>query len=105
MTTAGEVTVEVPYCEVIETGRWISPFRESCGLEPRQTTTPELERRLCLTATATFSYQRAAKVCALWGSPIADDSTIQRHVQAAGRRAVEEEKRRVRESKIPFHKK
>lgn len=40
-------------------------------------------------------------MCALWGSPIADDSTIQRHVQAAGLRAGEAEKRRVGESKIP----
>lgn len=36
---------------------------------------------------------------------IADDSTIQRHVQAARRRTVEEEKRRVRESKTPFQRK
>jgi len=101
MTTAGEVTVEVPYCQNRETGEWSSPFRETCGLEPRQTTTPELERRLCLTATATFSYEHAARVCALWGSPIADDSTIQRHVQAAGLRAEATEQRRVRESNIP----
>lgn len=99
-TTAGDVTVTVPYCQVRETGEWVSPFREACGLEPRQTTTPELERRLCLTATATFSYEKAAQVCALWGCPLADDSTIQRHVQAAGLRAQEAEQRRTQEPKI-----
>lgn len=104
MTTAGEVTIEVLYCQCRQTGRWISPFRDACGLEPRQTTTPELERRLCLTATLTFSYEHAAQVCALWGSPLADDSTIHRHVQAAGLRAREAEQRRVSEAKIPFHK-
>lgn len=102
MTTAGEVTIEIPYCQVRETGEWISPFRDLCGLEPRQTTSPELERRLCLTATETFSYESAARVCGLWGSPIADDSTIHRHVQAAGERAEAAEKRRVGDSKIPF---
>lgn len=100
-TTAGEVTIEIPYCQVRETGEWVSPFRDLCGLEPRQTTTPELERRLCLTATETGSYEGAARVCALWGSPIADDSTIQRHVLAAGERAEAAEKQRIRDSKIP----
>lgn len=103
-TTAGDVTVTIPYCQLRETGEWVSPFREHCGLEPRQTTSPELERRLCLTAAATFSYGKAAEICALWGSPLADDSTIQRHVQAAGLRAQEAEQRRVRDSKIPFRR-
>ncbi len=104
MTTAGEVTATVLYCQLRESGEWVSPFRETCGLEPRQTTSPELERRLCLTATATFSYEKAAQVCALWGSPIADDSTIYRHVQAAGLRAKEAEARRVQNSRISSSK-
>jgi hypothetical protein len=104
VTTAGKVIIEVPYCQCRETGQWFSPFHDLCGLERRQTATPELERRLCLTATATFSYEHAARVCAIWGSPIIDDSTIHRHVQQAGQRARERERELVRQSRIPFHK-
>ena len=85
MTTAGPVAVDVPYCQCREDDAWVSPLRRAWGLEPHQSLTPELESRLCATAAATFSYERAAEVCAVWGSPLCDDSTIHRHVQAAGR--------------------
>ena len=45
-----------------------------------------MEDRLCLTATESGSYERAAKVASKWGSLI-EDSTIHRHVQQAGARA------------------
>jgi hypothetical protein len=101
MSCVGEVSVAVPYGQDPETGQWRSPLREEWGLEPHQRLTPELEQRLCSTAAATFSYQRAAEVCAVWGSPLADDSTIQRHVQKAGIRSREAEKKRERDAQIP----
>lgn len=101
MTHAGEVTIEVPYGQDRETGEWVSPVRVAWGLESHQRLTPELHQRLCLTAAATFSYEATARVAACWGGPLADDSTIHRHVQRAGMRAREEEKRRERAAQIP----
>jgi hypothetical protein len=43
---------------------------------------PELEERLCYTATRAGSYQAAAELADKWGSPV-DDATIHRHVQQA----------------------
>lgn len=56
------------------------------GLADYQQMTPELEDRLCFTATESGSYERAAKVAAKWGSSI-EDSTIRTHGQKAGARA------------------
>ena len=101
MTHAGEVAIDAPYGQDPETGEWFSPVRIAWGMERHQRVTPELEQRLCLTAAATYSYERAAEVIACWGGPLADDSTIHRHVQQAGRRAREEEKQRERAARIP----
>lgn len=100
-STAGDVTIDdAPYVQRMD-GSWFSLLRESWGLETYQTLTPELLNHICLTAAATFSYERASEVLAAWNSPITDDSTIHRHVQKAGLRAREDEKRRVKESQIP----
>ena len=48
--------------------------------------TPELEDRVCLTATLTDSYAAAAQVAAKWGSAV-DDETIRSHVRRVGQRA------------------
>jgi hypothetical protein len=48
--------------------------------------TPELEDRLCLTATLTGSYAAAAQLAAKWGSAV-DDETIRTHVRQVGQRA------------------
>lgn len=82
----GTVEVEVPYGQEPADGRWRSPMRERWGLEPRQTMSPELEQRLCLTATLTGSFEAAAQVAEAWGTAM-DDSTIHKHVQEVGRRA------------------
>lgn len=102
LTTAGKVVVEIPYCELMEDGSWHSPLREFFGLAPHQHATPELLHRVCMTAAKTFSLERAAELCALWGSPLADDSSIHRLVQMAGERAIAIEKERTRECKIPY---
>ena len=76
---------------------WLCPTRMVLGLEDYQQMTPELEDRLCFTATESGSYERAAKVAAQWGSPI-EDSTIRTHVQKAGARA--EAQAQARTSKL-----
>jgi len=56
--------------------------------------TPELEDRLCYTATESGSYERAAKLAAKWGSPV-EDSTVQKHVQKVGALAQEQTQERT----------
>ena len=48
--------------------------------------TPELEDRVCLTATLTGSYAAAAELTAKWGSAV-DAETIRAHVSRVGQRA------------------
>jgi hypothetical protein len=55
---------------------------------------PELEERLCYTATRAGSYQAAAELADKWGSPV-DDATIHRHVQQVGTRAEQATQARV----------
>jgi hypothetical protein len=102
MTCAGRVSVEVPYCQWRdEQGGWHSPAREAWGLGRNQSITPQLQERLAATALDTPSYEAAARVCRLWGSPIADDSTIARQVGEAGQQARELQDRQEREARIP----
>ena len=51
--------------------------------------TPELEDRVCLTATLTGSYAAAAQLAAQWGSAV-DEETIRVHARRVGRRAEEQ---------------
>jgi uncharacterized protein UPF0236 len=86
LSVSGWIELEVLYGWDRFNQQWLCPARMALGLENYQQMTPELEDRLCFTATESGSYERAAKVAAKWGSPI-EDSTIQRHVQKAGARA------------------
>lgn len=102
MSTAGPVTVEVPYCQRMdEEGSWFSPLRQAWGLERGQAVTPQLQERLAATALDTASFEAAARVCALWGSPLADDSTIARQVAKAGARARGLQQDRERSARVP----
>ena len=83
----GDVTVAVDYGRDPRTGKWVCPAREHWGLGPHQKMTPELEERVCLTATLADSYQAAAALSAKWGSPV-DASTIRQHACAVGQRAA-----------------
>ena len=53
---------------------------------PHEKMTPELEDRVCLTATLTGSYEAAARLSAKWGSAV-DDETIRAHVRRVGQHA------------------
>jgi hypothetical protein len=61
---------------------------------------PELEDRLCYTATRAGSYQAAAEVAAKWGAAV-DDATIHRHVQQVGARAETLTQTRVERALAP----
>jgi Uncharacterised protein family (UPF0236) len=101
LTSAGKVETEIPYCQSMEDGTWCSPLHEAFAIAPGEVLSPELLSRLALTAAHTFSYASAAKVCAVWGSPVADDSTIHRHVQRAGGRAEQHANERARQAPLP----
>ena len=83
----GDVTVAVDYGRDPRTGKWECPARARWGLGPHQKMTPELEDRVCLTATLAGSYQAAAALSAKWGSPV-EASTIRAHACQAGQRAA-----------------
>ena len=90
----GDVTLNVDYGRDPQTGKWVCPAREKWGLGPHQKMTPELEDRVCLTATLADSYQAAAELSAKWGSPV-DASTVRQHACAAGQRATVQAQGRV----------
>lgn len=96
----GPIHIQVAYGQDRETGRWWCPARVAWNLDADQPMTLELQERLCFTATACGSYQKAAEVAATWGCP-ADDSTIQRQVHKVGERALREEDTRVRAAETP----
>jgi hypothetical protein len=67
-TVAGKVSLAVAYGRDPQSGKWRGPAREQWGLGPHQKMPPELEDRVCLTATLTGSYEAAAQLSAKWGS-------------------------------------
>lgn len=80
------MTLEVTCGRDRQSGQWKCPARERWGLGPHEKMTPELEDRVCLTATLTGSYEAAARLTAKWGSTV-DDETIRTHVRRVGQRA------------------
>lgn len=82
------------------TGAWLCPARQRWGLAPHARMSPELEERLCFTATLAGSYEAAAAVASKWGAPV-DDATIQAHVQQAGARVEAARAARVERAMSP----
>jgi hypothetical protein len=93
-TVVGPVSVAVDYGRDVASGKWRCPAREQWGLGPHQKMTPELEDRICLTATLTGSYQAAAEMAAKWGSPV-DEETIRIHARRVGQRAEQQVQARL----------
>ena len=72
--------------------RWVCPAREAWGLAAYQQVTPELQARLCHTATVAGSYQAAAELAARWGTEVSDD-LIHQQVQLVGAQAADQDLR------------
>ena len=87
-TVAGVVKLRVRHGYSVGLDQWVCPARAAWGLEACQRVSPELEARLCYTATEVGSYERAAKMAVRWGSPVSDD-LVHQHVQQRGRAALE----------------
>lgn len=67
---------------------WVCPARVAWGLEKHQRISPELAARIVHTVTESGSYERAAALCAVWGSPVSDGA-IRQLTQKLGRRMSE----------------
>src|ERR1700693_1048569 len=85
-TVVGKITLVVTCGRDRQSGEWTCPARERWGLGPHEKMTPELEDRVCLTATLTGSYAAAAQLTAKWGRAM-DAETIRTHVLRVGQRA------------------
>lgn len=59
-TVAGTITIRARYGYSRAQKRWVFPVRAAWGLESYQRLSPELQQRLCYTATEVSSYERAA---------------------------------------------
>ena len=83
MTCVGTVTVRAAYGFSSLMQRWLSPAREQWELAPYERVSPQLQERLCYTATQTGSYQKAALLASCWGTTISDD-LVHSQVQSIG---------------------
>jgi hypothetical protein len=92
-TCVGTVNLRAYYGRHPKTGQWQHPIRLLWGLQPRQRLSPQLQERVSYTAAETDSYERAAKLAAKWGTPIAA-STIHKHAQQIGQVAAAQTKAR-----------
>jgi hypothetical protein len=86
-TVAGTVKLRVRHGYSRALGQWICPARELWGLKAYQRLSPELESRVAYTTSETASYEAAAKMAAVWGSPVSD-GCIHQHVQSLGQTAA-----------------
>jgi hypothetical protein len=86
-TVTGVIHLRVRHGYSAALGEWICPARLAWGLAPFQRVSPELEARVCYTATAVGSYEGAAAMAQRWGSPVSDD-LIHFHTQQRGAAAA-----------------
>ncbi len=86
MTCVGTVKVRAAYGFSSVLQRWLSPAREQWGLSPYKRVSPQLQQKLCYTATQTGSYQKAALLAGCWATTISDD-LVHSQVQSVGLQA------------------
>lgn len=75
-TAMGEARLEVAtgYCR--SSGKWETPARRLWFRGEARAVTPAYERAILTTACETGSYEKAAKVCAVWGCTPSDDKVM-----------------------------
>lgn len=87
-TVCGPVALKVWYGYCAQTGRNLCPAREHWRMAPYSQLSPELEQRLCYTATETGSFEKAARMADVWDCAISDDA-IHACVGRKGRQALD----------------
>ena len=87
-TVSGVIHVRVRhgYSEALR--EWVCPARIAWGLQERQRVSPELQARVCYTATETGSFERASAMAKCWGAEVSDD-LVHHHVQRCGAAAAQ----------------
>jgi hypothetical protein len=85
-TVSGPVEIRVWYGFCRLSNRPVCPARETWKMAPYQQLSPEFERRLCHTASETGSFEKAAQMATIWGSPVSDDA-IHACIARKGRQA------------------
>ena len=73
-TVSGPVNLMVWYGRCRQYNRNLSPVREVWHLAAYHQMSPELEQRMCYTATETGSFEKAARMAAAWDCAISDDA-------------------------------
>jgi hypothetical protein len=94
----GKVELVVDYGRDPRTGQWVCPVQRYWGMAPHQKITPSLADKLCLTATATGSYEEAAQVAAHWMQSPVSHSTLHQLVQRKGALAEEQMQERLNQT-------
>ena len=87
-TVCGPVDLRVWYGHCRQSQRHLAPVREVWHMAAYHQMSPELEQRLCYTATETGSFEKAARMAATWDCDISDDA-IHACVARKGRQALE----------------
>jgi hypothetical protein len=88
-TVCGPVHLKVWYGYCRQSGRNLSPARENWRMAAYQQLSPELEQRLCYTATETGSFEKAARMAGVWDCGVSDDA-IHACVGRKGQQAIED---------------
>lgn len=91
----GRIQLVVDYGQDPATRQWGCPVAQHWGLAPHQKITPGFADKLCLTATATGSYEEAAAVAAHWSQSPMSHSTVHKLVQRLGARAAQQMQERL----------
>ena len=87
-TVCGPVHLMLWYGYCRQSQRHLSPVREHWRMAAYQQLSPELEQRLCYTATETGSFEKAARMASTWGCAISDDA-VHACVDRKGGQALE----------------
>src|SRR5208283_3644985 len=86
-TVSGRVHLRVKIGYSQQRRRWLNPIRQIWQMAPYQQVSPELQARVCQTATLVPTYEGAVATARCWGCTVSDD-LIHRHVQDQGRKAA-----------------
>ena len=86
-TVSGRVHLRVKIGYSQARRRWLNPIRQIWQMAPYQQVSPELQARVCQTATLVPTYEGAVATARCWGCTVSDD-LIHRHVQDQGRKAA-----------------
>ena len=75
-TSFGKARITVLCGQCKTTGAWETPFRDRLFRGERGAMSPALERKVVTTICETGSFEKAAKVCAVWGCELSDDKAM-----------------------------